>query len=111
MIKAFVRCWGSNGRVVSVEPVKKQEKKKRERKIVRPQELPWPENLITEIGLEYTFSETKEYESLNDDQMDGLADDMQKSANASWDTDQRWDEASSWDFANEGTEDCKPDVQ
>ena len=28
--------------------------------------------------------------------------DMQKSANASWDTDQRWDEASSWDFAQEG---------
>jgi len=27
-------------------------------------------------------------------------DDMQKSANASWDTDQRWDEASSWDFAS-----------
>ncbi len=53
--------------------MKKQEKKKRERKIVRPQELPWPENLITEIGLEYTFPETKEYVSLNDDQMDGLA--------------------------------------
>ena len=58
---------------VSVEPVKKQEKKKRERKTVRPQELPWPENLITEIGLEYTFPETKEYVSLNDDQKEGLA--------------------------------------
>ena len=57
---------------VSVEPVKKQEKKKRERKVYRPQELPWPENLITEIGLEYAFPETKEYVSLNDDQMDGL---------------------------------------
>ena len=28
--------------------------------------------------------------------------DMQNSANASWDTDRRWDEVSSWDFASEG---------
>ena len=34
-------------------------------------------------------------------------DDMQKSANASWDTDQRWDEASSWDFAQEGASSAK----
>ena len=33
--------------------------------------------------------------------------DMQKSANASWDTDQRWDEASSWDFASEGASSTK----
>jgi murein DD-endopeptidase MepM/ murein hydrolase activator NlpD len=33
--------------------------------------------------------------------------DMQKSANASWDTDQRWDEASSWDFASEGASSAK----
>ena len=33
--------------------------------------------------------------------------DMQKSANASWDTDQRWDDASSWDFASEGASSAK----
>ena len=33
--------------------------------------------------------------------------DMQKSANASWDTDQRWDEASSWDFASDGASSVK----
>ena len=33
--------------------------------------------------------------------------DMQKSANASWDTDQRWDDASSWDFASEGASSTK----
>ena len=33
--------------------------------------------------------------------------DMQKSANASWDTEQRWDDASSWDFASEGTSSTK----
>ena len=32
---------------------------------------------------------------------------MQQSANASWNTDQRWDEASSWDFASEGTSSAK----
>ena len=33
--------------------------------------------------------------------------DMQKSANASWDTDRSWDEASSWDFASEGASSAK----
>ncbi|MBR3539693.1 MAG: hypothetical protein IKN79_11565 [Eubacterium sp.] len=33
--------------------------------------------------------------------------DMQKSANASWDTDQRWNDASSWDFAQEGASSAK----
>lgn len=34
-------------------------------------------------------------------------DDMQKSANVSWDTDQRWDEDSAWDFAGEGASSTK----
>ena len=59
--------------VIKTKKEKTSMKKKRERKIVRPQELPWPENLITEIGLEYAFPETKEYVNLNDDQMEGLA--------------------------------------
>ncbi len=33
--------------------------------------------------------------------------DMQKSASASWDTDQRWDETSSWDFASDGASSAK----
>ena len=57
----------------SIGPVKKKESKKPERKRIRAQELPWPENLITEIGLELVFPETKEYVNLSDDQMDGLS--------------------------------------
>ena len=40
-------------------------------KQVRPQQLPWPENLITEIGLEAIFG-LDAYTPLNDDQMHGL---------------------------------------
>ena len=40
-------------------------------KQVRPQQLPWPENLITEIGLETVFG-SNTYTPLNDDQMHGL---------------------------------------
>lgn len=40
-------------------------------KQVRPQKLPWPENLITEIGLEKVFG-SDTYTPLNDDQMHGL---------------------------------------
>ena len=42
-------------------------------KTTRPHELPWPENLITEIGLSKVFPETQTYEPLTPDQMDGLA--------------------------------------
>ena len=40
-------------------------------KKLRPQQLPWPENLITEIGLEAVFG-TKIYTALNEDQLAGL---------------------------------------
>ena len=40
-------------------------------KALRPQQLPWPENLITEIGLEAVFG-TGCYTPLNDDQLEGL---------------------------------------
>ena len=40
-------------------------------KQVRPQQLPWPENLITEIGLEAVFG-SDAYTPLSDDQMHGL---------------------------------------
>ena len=40
-------------------------------KQVRPQKLPWPENLITEIGLEKVFG-SDTYTPLSDDQMCGL---------------------------------------
>ena len=39
---------------------------------VRPQELPWPENLITEIGLNLVFPDTNEYKELSADQLAGL---------------------------------------
>ena len=41
------------------------------RKNLRPQELPWPENIITEIGIRRIFG-TDEYVPLNMDQMEGL---------------------------------------
>lgn len=40
-------------------------------KKLRPQQLPWPENLITEIGLEAVFG-TESYTALNEDQLAGL---------------------------------------
>lgn len=61
---------------VETAPVKKASKKSTrktsERKTSRPQELPWPENLITEIGLPSVFPETHTYSPLTDDQMVGL---------------------------------------
>ena len=39
--------------------------------------------------------------------MKSTISDMQKSANASWDTGERWDEASSWDFARDGASTAK----
>ena len=47
-------------------------KKNRERKTFRPQELPWPENLMTEIGLENVFTDTGAYRELTPDQLTGL---------------------------------------
>lgn len=60
-------------RYPGTEEKKRPEKKKEktERKYIRPQELPWPENLITEIGLQLVFGEDK-YIPLSDDQMEGL---------------------------------------
>ena len=43
----------------------------KERKTFRPQELPWPENVITEMGISDVLG-TEEYSTLNDDQMEGL---------------------------------------
>ena len=50
------------------------EKKKKavNRKLPRAQELPWPENLMREIGLELVFPDTGVYRELSDDQMVGL---------------------------------------
>ena len=45
---------------------------KKERKKTRPQELPWPENLMTEIGLSLVFPDTSLYHELNNDQLAGL---------------------------------------
>ena len=45
---------------------------KKERKKTRPQELPWPENLMTEIGLSLVFPDTSLYQELNNDQLAGL---------------------------------------
>ena len=47
-------------------------KKPAERRILRPQQLPWPENLVTEIGLQLVYPETGTYAPLTDDQMVGL---------------------------------------
>lgn len=44
----------------------------RERKTFRPQELPWPENIITEMHVSDVLGKD-EYEPLNDDQMEGLS--------------------------------------
>ena len=48
-----------------VSTPKKTVKKKieKERK-PRPQKLPWPENLITEIGLKLVFPDTEEYQRI-----------------------------------------------
>ena len=43
------------------------------RKTIRPHELPWPESLITEIGLSEVFPETQAYTPLSPDQMEGVA--------------------------------------
>lgn len=42
-----------------------------ERKNPRPQELPWPENIITEMGIKDVMG-TETYEPLTDDQIEGL---------------------------------------
>ena len=53
-------------------PQKKASKKKTTvNKKIRPQQLSWPENLVTEIGLEEVFGK-KEYSPLTDDQIAGL---------------------------------------
>lgn len=58
----------------AASPAKEQKKAKAvKRKTIRPQQLPWPENLVTEIGLSEVFPETGTYEELTPDQMDGLA--------------------------------------
>ena len=49
-----------------------KEKKTPKPRIIRPQELPWPENLMTEIGLTEVFPETGTYAALTADQMVGL---------------------------------------
>ncbi len=54
----------------SIMPEK--EKKISKPRTIRPQELPWPENLMTEIGLEKVFPETGKYAALTEDQMAGL---------------------------------------
>ena len=46
----------------------KKEKKTKEKKKLRPQELPWPENLIMEMGFEHILTDRK----LTEDQMEGL---------------------------------------
>ena len=52
------------------------EKKPRKRvvkeRVIRTPELPWPENLIKEIGIDRVFPETKEYRELSSDQKAGL---------------------------------------
>jgi len=50
---------------------KPKEIKAVKQKALKPQQLPWPENLITEIGLEAVFG-TDSYTPLNDDQLEGL---------------------------------------
>ena len=64
-----VKYPGAESRPVGPE----KEKKTPKQRIVRPQELPWPENLMTEIGLKKVFPETGEYAALTEDQMEGLA--------------------------------------
>lgn len=39
----------------------------------KPVDLPWPENLITQIGLNLVFPKTNVYKPLSPDQMDGLS--------------------------------------
>jgi len=56
------------------EPTVKAEVKSKEPpkpKALRPQQMPWPENLITEIGLETVFG-TDSYTPLSGDQLEGL---------------------------------------
>lgn len=53
--------------------VEKKPKKESKPKKLRPAQLPWPENLMTEIGLNLVFPDTLVYEELTPDQMDGLA--------------------------------------
>ena len=54
------------------KPQKVPKKKIKKERIVRPQQLPWPENLITEIGLNLVFPDTNEYKELSPDQLAGL---------------------------------------
>ena len=60
---------GSESRPIKPEKEKKTHKPRSR----RPQELPWPENLMTEIGLEKVFPETRGYTALTEDQMAGLS--------------------------------------
>ena len=53
-------------------PKKEPKKKVVKERMLKPQELPWPENLITEVGLNLVFPDSKEYHDLTDDQMVGL---------------------------------------
>ena len=46
--------------------------KEKRRKLMESEKIPYPENLLTDIGLELVFAKP-EYTSLNDDQMAGLA--------------------------------------
>ena len=52
-------------------PVQRKTAKLPKNKTVRPEKLPYPENLITAIGLEKVFGE-KKYVPLTDDQIKGL---------------------------------------
>lgn len=55
----------------SVTTRRPKEGKAVKQKTLRPQQLTWPENLITEIGLEAVFG-ADSYSPLNEDQLEGL---------------------------------------
>ena len=63
--------WPGQSAEKSVQTQKKT-RKNVTRKNPRPQELPWPENLITEIGLDKVFPATGVYKEFTNDQMVGL---------------------------------------
>ena len=68
-----IRYPGESATVVRKGGSKAKKKPAYERKNERPQELPWPENLITEIGLDRVFPETGVYAPLTEDQMEGMS--------------------------------------
>ena len=71
--KAIIQMLGIKYPGAESRPVKpEKEKKTHTPRSRRPQELPWPENLMTEIGLGKVFPETGKYTALTEDQMAGL---------------------------------------